>query len=150
MVLCRRKLSPPSGFCLFLSISPWNVVSEREQNREYTKEYSRWKVEWRHGKFKESAVSTIVEHKEVPKRGTEPGVWNSKRSLLVCHTRCKCSMEREYNECFTLTSIFVHVEVFFSISTTWRVSLLVDYGYPNHVCRILRSTLVHLFGLRSS
>ena len=34
-----------------------------------------------------------MEHKQVPKGGTEPGVRKSKRSLLACHTRCKCSME---------------------------------------------------------
>ena len=29
----------------------------------------------------------------VPQWGTEPGVRKGKRSLLACHTRCKCSME---------------------------------------------------------
>ena len=27
----------------------------------------------------------------------EPGVWKGKRSVLVCHTRCKCSMETTHN-----------------------------------------------------
>ena len=29
--------------------------------------------------------------------GTEPGVRKGKRSLLACHTRCKCSMETTHN-----------------------------------------------------
>ena len=33
------------------------------------------------------------EHKQVPNRGTEPGVRKGKCSLLACHNRCKCSME---------------------------------------------------------
>ena len=41
-------------------------------------------------------VSTL-EHKQVPKRGTEPGVRKGKRSLLASHTRCKCFMETTYN-----------------------------------------------------
>ena len=38
-----------------------------------------------------------LEHKQVPKRGTEPGVRKGKRSLLASHTRCKCSMETTRN-----------------------------------------------------
>ena len=30
-------------------------------------------------------------------RRKEPGVGNGKRSLLVSHTRCKCSMETTHN-----------------------------------------------------
>ena len=33
------------------------------------------------------------EHTQAPEKGTEPGVRSGKRSLLACHTRCKCSME---------------------------------------------------------
>ena len=29
--------------------------------------------------------------------GTEPGVKKGKRSMLACHTRCKCSMETTHN-----------------------------------------------------
>ena len=41
--------------------------------------------------------SQRLEHKQVPKKGTEPGVQKGKRSLLACHTRCKCSMETTNN-----------------------------------------------------
>ena len=41
--------------------------------------------------------SQQLEHKQVPKRMTEPGVRKGKRSLLACFTRCKCSMETTYN-----------------------------------------------------
>ena len=37
--------------------------------------------------------SQQLEHKQVPKCGTEPGVRKSKRSLLACNTRCKSSKE---------------------------------------------------------
>ena len=38
-----------------------------------------------------------LEHKQVPQWGTEPGVRKGKRSLLACHTRCKCSMGTTHN-----------------------------------------------------
>ena len=41
--------------------------------------------------------SQQLEHKQVPQWGTEPGVRKGKRSLLACHTRCKCSMETTHN-----------------------------------------------------
>ena len=41
-------------------------------------------------------VSTIGAQAS-PKKGTEPGVWKGKLSLLASHTRCKCSMETTHN-----------------------------------------------------
>ena len=41
--------------------------------------------------------SQQLEHKQFSKRGTEPGVWKNKRTLLASHTRCKCSMETTHN-----------------------------------------------------
>ena len=41
--------------------------------------------------------SQQLEHKQSPKRGTEQGVQKGKRSLMACHTRCKCSMETTNN-----------------------------------------------------
>ena len=41
--------------------------------------------------------SQQLEHRKVPKMGTEPGVRKGKRSLLASHTRCKCSMETIHN-----------------------------------------------------
>ena len=41
--------------------------------------------------------SQQLEHKQVPKWGTEPGVRKGKCSLLACHTRCQCSMETTRN-----------------------------------------------------
>ena len=38
-------------------------------------------------------VSTIGAQKSPKTWGTEQGVRKGKRSLLLCHTRCKCSME---------------------------------------------------------
>ena len=41
--------------------------------------------------------SQQLEHKQVPRWGTEPGVRKGKCSLLACHTRCKCSLETTHN-----------------------------------------------------
>ena len=41
--------------------------------------------------------SQQFEHKQVPKKGTEPGVRKGRRSLPASHTRCKCSMETTHN-----------------------------------------------------
>ena len=41
--------------------------------------------------------SQQLEHRQVPQWGTEPGVQKGKRSLLACHTLCKCSMETTHN-----------------------------------------------------
>ena len=49
--------------------------------------------------------SQQLEHKQVPKWGTEPGVRKGKRSLLACHTRrkrsirCRSSSVRSLNWC---------------------------------------------------
>ena len=41
--------------------------------------------------------SQQLEHKQVPKCGTEPGVRKGKRALMACHTRCKRFMETTRN-----------------------------------------------------
>ena len=41
--------------------------------------------------------SQQLEHKQVTKRGKEPGVRKGKRSLLASYNRCKCSMETTHN-----------------------------------------------------
>ena len=46
-------------------------------------------------RYRVSLVSTI-EQMQVPK-GAGPGVRRSKRPLLACRTRCKCSMETSRN-----------------------------------------------------
>ena len=43
---------------LLATESKRKIQNEAKQNRESTKGYSRWKVEWRHGKFEE-LISTI-------------------------------------------------------------------------------------------
>ena len=44
----------------------------------------------------ENLVSTIGASKS-PKKGTEPGVWKVNRSLQVCNTHCKYSIETTRN-----------------------------------------------------
>ena len=41
--------------------------------------------------------SQQLEQKKVPQWGMEPDVRKGKRSLLACHTHCKCSMETTRN-----------------------------------------------------
>ena len=41
--------------------------------------------------------SRQLEHKQFPQGGGGPGVRKDKRSMLACHTRCKCSMETTHN-----------------------------------------------------
>ena len=40
---------------------------------------------------------SIIGAQASPTRGTEPGFRKGKRSLLACHSRCKCSMEITHN-----------------------------------------------------
>ena len=54
------------------------LENNKKQNRESTEGYSRWKVEKRLGKFEKSGLNNWT-HKQVPKRGTEPGVRKGKR-----------------------------------------------------------------------
>ena len=56
----------------------------------------RRKVELRHSNFEESGLNNLNTSKSQNGR-TEPGVWKGNRSLLACHTRCKCSMETTHN-----------------------------------------------------
>ena len=48
------------------------------------------------GRVIEVSVVSTKEHLQIP-NGTGPGVRRSRRSLLACHTRCKCSMETTHN-----------------------------------------------------
>ena len=57
--------------------------------------------------------SQQLEHKQVPKRGTEPGVRKGKRSLLASHTRCKCSMETTHNS--------VKIKLGIKVMKWWKV-----------------------------
>ena len=60
--------------------------------------------------------SQEFEHKQVHKRGTESVVWKAKRSMLTCHTRCKCSMETTRNK----------VKLKFDIKVVKLVECLID------------------------
>ena len=71
---------------------------------------------------KDMANSRNLEHKQVPKRGTEPGVRKGKRSLLASHTRSKCSMETTLNSVKVKLGIKVMILV---ESLSVRKSLLV-------------------------
>ena len=46
---------------------------KKKQNREITKGYSRWKVEYRHGKFEEYGLNNWSKSKS-QNGGMEPGV----------------------------------------------------------------------------
>ena len=71
------------------------MISKGEKSRKYQgvfKVKSRVKTWQIRGIWSEQ-----LEHKQVPKRETEPGVRKGKRSLLASRTRCKCSMETTHN-----------------------------------------------------
>ena len=56
-----------------------------------------------------------------PKMGTEPGVRKGKRSLLTCHTRCKCSMETTRNSVKIMKCLLTFVKYMISIKCTIKV-----------------------------
>ena len=66
--------------------------------------------------------SQRLEHKQVPKRGTEPGVRKGKRSLLASHTRCKCSMETTHKS----------VKVKLGIKVMKLVESLINFFFFNY------------------
>ena len=92
LIFCQWSLVNVSPFLQCLFCVHGCRTNSLKQNRESTDGCSRWKVEKRYGKFVK-IWSQQLEHKQVPKRGMEPGVRKGKRSLLASHTRCKCSME---------------------------------------------------------
>ena len=63
-----------------------------KQNRESTKNIQGEKSS-KDMASSRNLVSTIG----AQARGTEPGLWKGKHSLLACHTRCKCSVETTHN-----------------------------------------------------
>ena len=83
------------GFCIVTEL--WvNVISDlKAKSRKYQ---GIFKVKSRVKTWQVRGIwSQQLEHKQIPKRGTESGVRKGKRSLLASHTRCKCSMETTYN-----------------------------------------------------
>ena len=66
--------------------------------------------------------SQQLEHKQVPKRGTEPGVRKGRRSLLACHTPYKCSMETTHNS--VKIKLGIKVMKWWKVWSIWK-SLLV-------------------------
>ena len=68
-------------------------------------------------KFGKGLVSTSRTY--ASPKGTGPGVRRSKRSLLACHTRCKCSMETTHNDSFLFINQTFNFP-FFSDSGIWQ------------------------------
>ena len=56
------------------------------------------------------SLSQQFEQKQVPK-GMEPGVRKDKRSLLACHTRCKCSILRLCIAVFAVTEGWLLLDI---------------------------------------
>ena len=73
MSKCPAIFAVDKGWLLFdIVYVKWKAVSNNKQNRESTKGYSRWKVEQRHGNFKESGLNN----------------WSTSKSPLGDGTRC--------------------------------------------------------------
>ena len=70
-----------------------------------------------------------LENKQVPNRGTQPGVQKSKRSLLACHTRCKCSPETTHNS--VKVKLGIKVMKYVESLTGWEVQ--VSQGSECHL-----------------
>ena len=62
--------------------------------------------------------------------GTEPGVQKGKRSLLACHTRCKCSIETTHN--WVKVKYKVHC-INASINAKERVHQLIYLSFSHSV-----------------
>ena len=65
--------------------------------------------------------SQQLEHKQVLKMGTEPGVRKGKRSLLARHTSCKFSMETSHNS--VKIKISINVMKFVESLIGWEVTV---------------------------
>ena len=63
------------------------------------------------------------------KRGTEPGVRKGKRSLLACHSRCKCSMETTHN----LVKVKLGIKVFKLLESLIGWEVTVGQGSECHL-----------------
>ena len=84
--------------------------------------------------------SQQLEHKQFPKRGTEPDVRKGKRSLLACHTRCKCSMETKYNTNDPELTLLSTVT-----GSSFRFLLLPRYGWPILATNLARRNIYNIF-----
>ena len=58
---------------------------------------------------------------QVQQYRTEPGVRRGKRSLLACHTCCKCSMETTYNS--VKVKLGIKVMKLFESLIDWEVTV---------------------------
>ena len=76
--------------------------------------------------------SQQLEHKQVQKRGTKPGVRKVKRSLLASQTRCKCSMETTHNS--MKVKLGIKVMEFMEILIGWEVA--VGQGLECHLTSV--------------
>ena len=71
------------------SLYNFNVSNNFEASRESTKGYSRWKVELRHGKFKQSDFNNKSTSKSQKRDGAEPDVQKGKHSSIFGALRYK-------------------------------------------------------------
>ena len=99
---------------------------------------SKFKVEKRHGNLGltdrnnwniRENWSHQLEHKQVPKGVKEPGIRNGKRSLLGCHTRCKCSIKTTRN--FVNVKLGIRVMEFVERLISWEVTVTGQWSECN-------------------
>ena len=64
-----------------------------------------------------------------PQKGTEPGVRRGKRSLLACHTRCKCSLETTHNS----VKVKVGIKVMKLVESLIGLEVTVGQGSECHL-----------------
>ena len=100
VVICTQMSSQTFSFYTFFRFeNSFYFMKHDHEVKAKSRKYRRvFKVKCRVETWHIRGIwSQHLEHMQVPNRGTEPGVRKSKRSLLVFHTRCKCSMETTHN-----------------------------------------------------
>ena len=64
-----------------------------------------------------------------PKMGTEPGVRKGKRSLLACHTCCKCSIETsQFGKIRQMYPYFLRLVFVFSVVCYIKLYLYISFN----------------------
>ena len=94
----NEEIYEPSVDVLFYKLTPTYLLMVGQHQAKSRKYQGVFEVKSRVKTWQVRGIwSQQLEHWQVPKWGTEPGVQKGKRSLLASHTRCKCSMETTHN-----------------------------------------------------
>ena len=97
-----------------------------KQYRESTKGTSRWKVEYRHGKFEESGLNNW----SISKSQKGDGTWCPEGSVYpVGMPHCKCFMETTYNS----MKVKLGIKVMNLVESLIGLEVHVGQGWERHL-----------------